>query len=175
MMRSFKNIADLEFKFDKIFLLVGNITGDFKLYINGLAKNLVKSESDVIVFKLQSVKSEFYYEENCMCCENFCVCCFGCKSYYNQSSNAIFVNIHTTDNPDCNLDYFINYITNINNIDPNKTIKSEIMFRDEDISNNTIPIVIAKPVTITNTITNTNSNSNINLEPSAPPENTNIS
>ena len=180
MIRILQNIADLKFKFDKIFLLLGNITNHFKLFINGLAHNLVKSESDVIIFKLKSIKYDFEYIDDCVCCDNCCVCCFGCigcKSNYKQSSNAIYIDIQSTDNLDYNPDYFINYLNK--NTDLNKTIKSEKIIRDKNISNDTIPIVIAELVTNTNTNTNTkhkNINySNMNLEPSAPPENINIS
>lgn len=175
MISILQTIADLEFKFDKIFLLLGNITNHFKLYINGLAYNLVKSESDVIIFKLKSIKYDFEYIDNCMCCNDCCACCFGCKSYYEQSSQAIYIDIQSTDNLDYNPDYFINYLNKNKNTNLNKTIKSEKIIRDENISNDTFPIAIAEVVSMINTNTNTNTNqeninyTKINLIPSAPP------
>lgn len=148
----FQNIADLIFKFDKIFLLLGNISNDFRMYINGLANNLVKLETDVIVFKLKSIKSEFNYREDCMCCYVLCFVCFGCfgyKGYYVQSSDAIYVNIQITDDFDYDPNYFINYLSK-NDDDLDKTIKSETIKRE------TIPIVIAELISTPETTHNDN-------------------
>lgn len=169
MRRLLLNIADLEFTFDKIFVLVGNITNHFKSYINGLSKNLVKSESDVIVFKLKSIKSDFNFISNddCCCC-NLCVICFGFRRHYYQSSDAIFVNINSTCNLDYNPDYFINYLKDNTNLNKT-TIISEKIIRDVNISNETIPIVVAELVTTNTKSKYDNINYfNINLEPSAP-------
>ena len=157
----FKGIAYLKFKFDKIFLLLGdNISNNFKRYINGLAINLVKSQNDVVVFKLQSIKSYFYYN-------NFinCVCCNDGKDIYPDSSNAIYVNLGQLSDSDYNPDYFINYL-NKNNI-----MISQKIIRD-DIIDDKIPLVTAElistyeldsPLEIKH---DTN-----NIKPSAPPKN----
>jgi hypothetical protein len=88
---------------------------------------------------------------------------FGFRRHFYESSDAIFVNISSTCNLDYNPNYFINYLKD--NTELNKTsVSSEKIIRDKNISNETIPIVIAELVT-----TNTNSkHDNINLEPSVP-------
>jgi len=132
MTRIFNNILRL-CKFDKIFILVGNIIlPHFTLYIDMLSKNLVKSESDVIVFKIKSIESNFKYKINFF--DELYFSFLTCKSYYSKTNKTIFFNIQSIDDLNYKPDYFINYLTNKKNINE-AIIKSEKMIRDVNKSN----------------------------------------
>lgn len=139
MNKAFARIGRINFKFKKIFLLLCNISNDFKLYANGLAHNLVKSESDVIIFEILSIKSDFNFDCLYVNCNIACSSCFGCHTNFYYSSNCIYVQNKRLQDIDYHPYYFIKYF--------DKTIKSEKIIRDEEHKlDDEIPIVIAIPI-----------------------------
>lgn len=139
MMKVFARIGRINFKFKKIFLLLCNVSSNFKLYANGLAHNLVKLESDVIIFEILSIKSDFNFDSLYVNCNIACSSFFGCHSNFYYSSNCIYVQNERLQDIDYHPDYFIKYF--------DKTIKSEKIIRDEENKlDDEIPIVIAKPI-----------------------------
>lgn len=156
----FKDIGNFIFKFDKIFVLSVHVTNYFKEYVNGLAHNLVKSQTDVILFRLNYEKSNYYFNDEFrnekMLCYFLC-CCYKDPRFV-QFSKAIYVDINKLYDLDCNPDYFINYLSK------NNCIISEKIIRDEEKTNSTIPVVVAKLISDTN-----NDYIKVNTEPSVPP------
>jgi hypothetical protein len=168
----FKRIGRMSGKFDKIFFLLANnyIGDEFKLYINGLACNLVNAQNDVIVFMFgdKNLKYDFEYTEGCYF---YCCCCY--DDIYKETSNAIHVKIKTPNNFNFEPEFFIDYIkNNKKNTISSKIITSETIIRDDGKSQEqSIPVVIAEPVINTNTNINNyyiNTYSKVGIEPSAP-------
>jgi hypothetical protein len=167
----FKRIGRMSGKFDKIFFLLANnyISNEFKSYINGLAHNLVNSQNDVIVFEFgdKNLKFDFKYIDGCYSC---CCCCCD-DDICSETSDAIHVKIKTPNNFNFEPEYFIDYIkNNKKNTISSKNITSEVIIRDDGNSQEqSIPVVIAKPITNTNTNKNyINTYSKVDDEPSAP-------